>query len=600
MKRIGNRTARLVQRLVQTLGLLLFLFLLWKTVWPLPALPLPADTFLHLDPLVAVGIPLAAREILPGLWPGLILLAVTVLAGRIFCGYLCPLGVSLDLVRFLLRKIFGPPASGGGEKARRSSGGPARTGPEAAPSRRTGTSGFRPRHVKYLILAAILGAALVGVNLVFWASPLSLVTRLYSLVLHPLALLAGHELLPLGQSVLASLDMPDLAYAHVSLRRFDALPFVVVLFAALFRLERVKPRFWCRYCCPAGALLALCSLRPLWRRRVWTCTGCGRCAGECPTGAIAPSGVFTRHPECIACRKCTDVCPVRGTRFLCREGMPAAVEAGAAAGKGATSGAAAHVPAIPAGRTLPSRRAFLASAGAGVALAAVEISGARSLLSGEPQGLLWPEACIRPPGALPEPDFLTRCIRCGQCMKACPTNSLQPAGFAVGLEGVFSPFLTPRRGPCEPDCHVCGSVCPTRAITPLPQEEKHWAKVGTAVVAPGRCLAWAEGRRCVVCEEVCPYGAVAVIQNSGARFGVPVPVVRPDRCFGCGYCEYYCPVRMPAIVVQPLGALRLAGSRYAEAGRAAGLSLIPAGKAEAPWEAPEDVPEGALPPGFTE
>jgi formate hydrogenlyase subunit 6/NADH:ubiquinone oxidoreductase subunit I len=182
-------------------------------------------------------------------------------------------------------------------------------------------------------------------------------------------------------------------------------------------------------------------------------------------------------------------------------------------------------------------------------------------------------------------------------MKACPTNGLQPAWFGAGPEGMFSPLLTPRRGPCEPDCRACGSLCPTRAITPLAPEEKYWAKVGTAVVDPGRCLAWAEGRRCVVCEEVCPYGAVAVRQDSRARFGLPVPLVRPERCFGCGYCEYYCPARLPAIAVQPLGALRLADSGYAAAGRAAGLLLLPAEKGDA--SGPGDLPEGALPPGFT-
>jgi NAD-dependent dihydropyrimidine dehydrogenase PreA subunit len=123
--------------------------------------------------------------------------------------------------------------------------------------------------------------------------------------------------------------------------------------------------------------------------------------------------------------------------------------------------------------------------------------------------------------------------------------------------------------------------------------------VGTAVVDPGRCLAWAHGRRCVVCEEVCPYGAVAVVQDSRARSGLPVPVVKPDRCFGCGYCEYYCPVRVPAIAVQPLGALRLAGSRYADAGRAAGLLLLPAEKDASPGASPDDLPEDALPPGFS-
>jgi MauM/NapG family ferredoxin protein len=572
MKRNG------IARLAQTFSLLFFLFLLGRMVWPLPASSLPADLFLHLDPLVSVAVPLAAREIIPGLWLGLIPLLAAILAGRLFCGYICPMGATLDLARFLLGRLSGSPARRGKGRGSVPGGESSKTAAEAVSPPAAGIPDFR--QAKYLILAVILGAALAGVNLVFWAAPLVLITRLFALVLHPLALLAGQELLPMGRLLAVPLHLPDLAYAQIALRRFDTVLFVAVFFAVLFLLERVRPRFWCRYCCPAGALLGICSLRPLWRRRVRTCIRCGRCAGECPAGAITDRGLSTLHPECLVCRKCADVCPAGGTSFSCREG---------AAARGG----------CPAGEALPSRRVFLAAAGSGAVLAAVEMSGARSLLRGDPHGLLWPAACIRPPGALPEPDFLVRCIRCGQCMKACPTNGLQPAWFGAGPEGMFSPLLAPRRGPCEPDCHVCGSICPTRAITPLIPEEKYWAKVGTAVVDPGRCLAWAEGRRCVVCEEVCPYGAVAVIQDSRARFGLPVPVVRPERCFGCGYCEYYCPVRVPAIAVQPLGALRLADSRYAAAGRAAGLLLQPAGKDEVPDGEADPLPEGIPPPGFT-
>ena len=75
---------------------------------------------------------------------------------------------------------------------------------------------------------------------------------------------------------------------------------------------------------------------------------------------------------------------------------------------------------------------------------------------------------IRPPGALPEKDFLARCIRCGECMKACPTNTLQPVALVAGFSAFFSPKITPRRGPCEPLCNVCGHVCPTGAIRALP------------------------------------------------------------------------------------------------------------------------------------
>jgi MauM/NapG family ferredoxin protein len=227
----------------------------------------------------------------------------------------------------------------------------------------------------------------------------------------------------------------------------------------------------------------------------------------------------------------------------------------------------------------------------------VQLSGAHSLLREAERGVIVPDACIRPPGAVPEPAFLDRCIRCGLCMKACPTNTLQPAWFAAGPEGMFSPVLTARRAPCEPECNACGLVCPTGALRKLPLEEKKWAKVGTAVVLPGRCLAWAEGKRCVVCEEVCPYGAITNIQTAASA--VPAPEVKTSRCYGCGYCEQFCPVRVPAIMVKPFGSLRLKNGSYQEAGRAAGLEIRLAAGNEADRE-PEALPAGALPPGFTE
>ena len=247
---------------------------------------------------------------------------------------------------------------------------------------------------------------------------------------------------------------------------------------------------------------------------------------------------------------------------------------------------------------LPSRRAFLWSAGAGAVFAAVQLSGAHSLLRAEARGVIWPAGCIRPPGALPEPDFLGRCIRCGQCMKVCPTNGLQPSWLSAGPEGVFSPVLAARRGPCEPDCNACGAVCPTGAIRSLALAEKQWAKMGTAVVLRDSCLAWAENRRCVVCEEVCPYGAIACVQAPGAK--VAVPVVKAASCYGCGYCEQFCPVRVSAIVVQPLNVLRLADGSYRETGRSIGLDLHPSEKKRAGEGYPDALPEGGLPPGFTE
>jgi MauM/NapG family ferredoxin protein len=247
---------------------------------------------------------------------------------------------------------------------------------------------------------------------------------------------------------------------------------------------------------------------------------------------------------------------------------------------------------------LPERRLFLQAGLAGAACAAGSMLGLDSLQQPAGAGLIFPSGLIRPPGAAPEEDFLRLCLRCGACMQACPSNGLQPVYFSAGVAGLFSPVLVPRRGPCEASCNACGRVCPSRALRNLPLEEKQRAKIGTATVLRERCLAWEQDRRCVVCQEVCPYGAVSLRALPGRL--APAPFVKAERCFGCGACECHCPVASPAIVAEAAGALRLRQGSYVEAAREARLTLELTPKdAKDLLPGGEDLPEDALPPGFT-
>jgi polyferredoxin len=501
---------------------------------------LPPDLFLHLDPLGSSLAALAARQPVSGMLIGLGVTGITLLLGRVFCGYVCPLGVTLDI----FQRLFGP-----GKKGRRDDWPPSSW-----------------RRLKYLLLALILAAALGGVNLGAWVSPLSLITRFYALLIHPLLLLAGETFLDLGYPLFSALDLRSLSYAAVEPRFFAGLYLIAGFFALLFIMEARQPRFWCRYLCPAGALLALFSFRPWRRRRVIACQSCGRCARVCPTGAITENGLLNARRECLVCQRCQSVCPVKGVSFSF---LPLNQRAGAI-----TAGENREDKLLPL-----SRRAFLGAAGGGILLAGAQSSGLSGLLIARQPGSIWPPGLIRPPGSLPEALFRDLCLGCGECMKVCPTNGLQPAGLAGGLEGMFSPLLRPRRGGCEPDCHACGQVCPTRAIAPLSLEEKQWAKIGTAVVEKKRCLAWAEGKQCLVCQEVCPYGAV-IMEDTGQAQEDPsqealAPVVNVSRCFGCGFCEYHCPTRLPAIMVEPLAALRLSAGGYKNFAQELGLDLRP-------------------------
>ncbi|MDR3175439.1 MAG: 4Fe-4S binding protein [Desulfovibrio sp.] len=613
-----RRTAAgLRRRLIRAASLCFFLYLLYTAAWPAGGELFPPDLYLRLDPLAAALVPAATRDFPPRLLPGVVLIFASLVFGRLFCGYLCPMGITLDLGRFA------------GEALRKKTRG-----------QNTSSLGNIPlsphwRKVKYLVLSVMFGAALAGVNLFFWASPLSLSTRFWALLMHTLALLGGVEVLEAGRPLFEYLDANCLLYLSLKGRHYETLHFVAAFFLALFVLERIRPRFWCRYLCPAGAALGLVSLRPGLRRRVHDCSGCKTCVARCPAGAIAPEGFRAMHSECIVCTTCVAVCPTGGSAFsfsspaglrlrgrhnepsvragdgelerpnpekiepqcgdlqrkfsprdVCGRALPAVRQASPNA-----SGMAGEEKAL---LPLPSRRAFLGAGAAGVALAAVQYSGINALLGGADS--IRAAGLLRPPGALPEAEFLDRCIRCGECMKACPTNSLQPAGFGSGAEGLFSPLFTPGRGPCEPDCNVCGRVCPTGAVRFLPLPEKQRARVGTAVVDKSRCVAWAQDRRCVVCEETCPYGSIKLARIPGSE--VSAPVVDAMRCFGCGYCEHYCVTRLPSIVVEPLNTLRLASGSYREKAEALGYRLSPGARSAENGPDGAFDPAGDLPPGF--
>ena len=206
---------------------------------------------------------------------------------------------------------------------------------------------------------------------------------------------------------------------------------------------------------------------------------------------------------------------------------------------------------------LSFNQGFLAACGIGATYAAAATVGVqRYPLS---------TRLIRPPGAMvrdpltgarraTEAEFRDLCLRCGQCMKACPTGGLQPAVSETGFEGLFTPVLVPQVGWCERNCNACGVVCPSGALQAFEIAEKPSIKLGQAAIHRDRCLAWKDGadhRRCLVCNESCSYGAVDVREQGGLLR----PFVNQHRCVGCGMCEHMCPAHpQRAIVVYREGA----------------------------------------------
>jgi ferredoxin-type protein NapF len=154
---------------------------------------------------------------------------------------------------------------------------------------------------------------------------------------------------------------------------------------------------------------------------------------------------------------------------------------------------------------------------------------------------------IRPPGALDEIRFRGVCVRCGTCVRACPTKILHADQGEHGLSGLLTPVVGFDPGYCREDCCRCGEVCPSGAIARLAPAEKKSARMGLAKVDMSVCLLGDE-RECSICKNVCPYQAIATVWSDEGY--TTVLKIDRDRCPGCGACEVACPTEpRKAIVV---------------------------------------------------
>jgi len=362
-------------------------------------------------------------------------------------------------------------------------------------------------NLRYFILATVLVSAAFGVLLSGFVAAIVVWTRAILLFAGPvqMGLLKGWHLVP-----------PINTWHWISL----------ALFGIIVGTGLLERRFWCKYLCPTGALFSLGALLSLTGRKVTSdCVSCGKCRTVCDFAAIRDD-FMTHQARCSFCQSCGGICPVGAVQFAGRWNDE---KTGTSSGESTVS---------------CSRRSLLAgfgtAMGAGVGIAAVV---------GRPVAN---RPVIRPPGSVPEEAFLQLCVRCGQCIKACPNNALQPAGLESGFNGLWAPQVVADWSGCEPSCNNCGQVCPTGAIRALPLVEKRATQLALAVVDKQTCLPYAGRRKCQYYVDECRaagYEAIEFIRVRGQNdeqsrpiegSGFLAPVVLEDKCVGCGLCQMRC------------------------------------------------------------
>jgi len=192
-------------------------------------------------------------------------LGVSLLAGRTFCGWMCPVGTVQEFLASLSRRLTGgKPVRG---KKRRS----------YLPIKISRKFDPWLRSLKYLILAIIILASA-------WS------------VYPPL-----REICP--ARALFSYELSE--------------PLLISVLIVFIITSMVNRLFWCKYLCPLGAALAIFNkIAPL--RLVLnhgSCTSCGRCDAVCPMD-ISDLTNNLRSAECIQCLECQETCSVEGSLEL--------------------------------------------------------------------------------------------------------------------------------------------------------------------------------------------------------------------------------------------------------------------------------------------
>lgn len=421
-------------------------------------------------------------------------LVVTLMFGRVYCSSVCPLGVVQDCFSHLSR---------------------------ITRKRRI----HHPYHyslpftrLRYVLLTLVAGCAVVGVALpLSLLDPYSAFGRIGSELLRPVVQWLG------GAPVIVASWM---AFG------IAAATLVVVGWMS-FR----RGRLFCNTICPVGSTLGIFSRYSLFHFEIDTdlCVNCRKCEKVCKSECINLNDHVVDGSRCVACFNCVDACDSDAIRYTTRRkklALPMMQRIESA------PSASMSQPDSPAAPVKIDRRKFLATGAIIAATPAIAAlaKGEKRIAAIETGGKpLKMQHAVVPPGRRSMKEFLERCTGCGLCVAHCPAKVLKPSVNELGWLNMMHPVMDYDRSYCRYNCTRCTRVCPTGALLPLNEEEKHVFMVGQAVVESDNCIG------CGLCSSRCPRKAITMVARTSGRGSMLVASVNTGDCIGCGACEYICP-----------------------------------------------------------
>ena len=423
-----------------------------------------------------------------------LLVALTLIFGRIYCSVICPLGVMQDLISW-----FGDKA-----KKNRFSYSPAKS------------------WLRYGVLALFVVALVAGfASIALLIAPYSAYGRIAQNLLAPLW--------GWGNNLLAYFAERADSYAFYStevwIRNFATLGVAVVTLVVLAVLAWRNGRTYCNTICPVGTVLGFLSRFSLLKPVIDTekCINCNICSKNCKAACIDIPNHKIDYSRCVTCMNCIEKCPKKAISYAMR---PAVQKAAPAEAKVDTA-----------------RRNFLIGAGlvAAEAVRAQEMRGDGGYAVLVDKQAPDRENPITPPGSKSLRNLTAHCTGCQLCVAACPSQILRPSS---DLKMFMQPTMSYENGYCRPECNKCSTVCPTGAIDLISVAEKSSVQIGHAVWVKKNCIVVSDDKDCGNCERHCPTKAITMVPLDPADpKSRKIPTVNESLCIGCGACEHLCPSR---------------------------------------------------------